>query len=138
MIKLKSFLNNKIFKKYNQKEYFSQDGEDFLLCKIIATENPGFFVDIGAAHPIKGNNTYYFYRRGWRGLCVDASPGLDSLYQKQRPEDRFINAFVGKNLGRRELFVGMKAIFTESKKVFFGQTVVFQNNRSLFLGEQKG
>lgn len=85
--------------------FFSQDGEDFILSKNYDLKKPGFFVDIGSADPIRANNTYWFYLRGWRGLCVDASPDLGNLYKKHRPKDRFINAFVGKKSGNREFFI---------------------------------
>ena len=31
----------------------------------------GFFVDVGCFHPIKYNNTYRLYRKGWRGVNID-------------------------------------------------------------------
>ncbi len=35
----------------------------------------GFFVDVGCYHPIKYNNTWRLYKKGWRGVNVD----LDSI-----------------------------------------------------------
>ena len=88
-----------------KKNFFAQDGEDFLLNKLMETQKAGFFVDVGSAHPVNASNSYLFYLNGWRGLCVDASPGLISLYQKYRPKDLFINAFVGKCSGTREFYI---------------------------------
>lgn len=31
----------------------------------------GSYVDIGAGTPIWGSNSYYFYKRGWKGVTVD-------------------------------------------------------------------
>lgn len=91
-------------KKCQKKIYFAQDGEDILLEKILDKQEPGFFVDVGSAHPINASNSYLFYLKGWRGLCVDASPGLIGLYQKYRPKDLFINAYVGKYSGTRDFY----------------------------------
>lgn len=86
-------------------KFFSQDGEDFYMSKIIDFKKPGFYIDIGAADPIHANNTYWFYLRGWRGLCIDASPGWESLYKKHRPKDTFINSFIGKKRMHRKLYL---------------------------------
>jgi hypothetical protein len=88
-----------------EKEYYSQDFEDALLNNILDIKKPGFFVDVGSAHPVNASNSYLFYLNGWRGLCVDASPGLIGLYQKHRPKDLFINAFVGKCSGTRDFYI---------------------------------
>lgn len=55
----------------------------------------GTFVDIGCNHPVENNNTYLFYRLGWRGLCIDANPVFAPLYAELRPEDKFLNCGVG-------------------------------------------
>jgi len=62
-------------------------------------------VDVGAAHPVKESNTYHFYRRGWRGVCVDATPGLAPLYRKYRPRDVFVNGYVTRKKGKNAFFV---------------------------------
>jgi FkbM family methyltransferase len=53
----------------------------------------GFYVDIGAHHPVRHSNTYYFYQRGWRGINIDAMPGSMEAFDRLRPED--INLEVG-------------------------------------------
>ncbi len=50
------------------------------------------YLDIGSAHPLMINNTYFFYKKGFRGVCVDANPNLGVIYQAERSEDIFINA----------------------------------------------
>jgi len=49
--------------------------------------NPGFYVDIGAHHPKRYSNTYFFYKKGWQGINVDAMPGSMSIFNKLRPRD---------------------------------------------------
>ncbi len=52
-----------------------------------ADKRDGFYVDIGAFHPIHASNTYFFYLNGFRGINVDARPGSMELFNKIRPYD---------------------------------------------------
>lgn len=56
--------------------------------------NIGFYVDIGAHHPKRFSNTYRLYRRGWRGLNVDANPGSMRAFRRVRPRDINVEAAV--------------------------------------------
>ncbi len=80
---------------------YSQEGEDLVLARILGELKitTGFFVDIGAHHPTRYSNTYYFYRRGWRGINVDALPGTKKLFQRMRPRDITIECGVGSKEG---------------------------------------
>jgi len=80
---------------------YSQEGEDLVLARILdeLKSTTGFFVDIGAHHPTRFSNTYYFYRRGWRGINVDALPGTKKLFQRMRPRDITIECGVGSQEG---------------------------------------
>jgi len=71
---------------YATKSY-SQEGEDMILRRIFEYSEPGFYVDIGAHHPKRFSNTYYFYRKGWRGINIDAMPGSMKLFNKRRRGD---------------------------------------------------
>ncbi|MFV8440714.1 hypothetical protein [Flavobacterium sp. LB2P44] len=74
---------------------FSKSGDDIQLMKLINSNNPGVYVDIGCWHPIKSSNTYFFHLRKWKGICIDPNPELKSLYEKFRPEDNFVNVGIG-------------------------------------------
>lgn len=80
---------------------YSQEGEDLVLARILGEikSTTGFFVDIGAHHPTRYSNTYYFYRRGWRGINVDALPGSKKLFQRMRPRDVTVECGVGAQAG---------------------------------------
>lgn len=75
-----------------RKNSYSQFGEDAILQKLIRRTS-GFYVDIGAYHPIKFSNTYSLYRMGWRGINIDALPNSMSLFKRLRPRD--INVEIG-------------------------------------------
>ena len=74
---------------------FSQEGEDMILSRIFDMQEKGFYVDIGAHHPYKYSNTFYFYRRGWNGINVDAMPGSMEIFNNWRPRDINIEMGVG-------------------------------------------
>lgn len=59
------------------------------------TPQAGFYVDVGAHDPMRFSNTYLFYRRGWRGVNIDATPGSMRLFNKHRPGDINIEMGIG-------------------------------------------
>lgn len=67
--------------------HYSQEGEDVVLARLLGVKCDGFFVDIGAHHAIRFSNTYSLYRRGWRGLNIDATPGSMESFRRIRPDD---------------------------------------------------
>lgn len=66
---------------------YSQEGEDMMLARFFSEQTTGFYVDVGAHHPQRFSNTYYFYLKGWRGINLDAMPGSMENFHKLRPED---------------------------------------------------
>jgi FkbM family methyltransferase len=72
---------------------FAQEGEDLILARIFGEQAKGIYVDVGAHHPRRFSNTHMLYRRGWRGVNIDATPGSMRLFRRQRPRD--INLEVG-------------------------------------------
>jgi FkbM family methyltransferase len=55
----------------------------------------GFYVDVGAHHPKRFSNTFYFFKKGWSGLNIDAMPGSMDLFRRIRPRDRNIEVAIG-------------------------------------------
>lgn len=51
------------------------------------TQCSGFYVDVGAYHPMEYSNTYAFYKKGWRGINIDARPGSMQLFHRFRAND---------------------------------------------------
>ena len=84
--KLKSYLLYRMPKFFWGRLYFSQEGEDAVVFKIL-NKRDGRYIDVGCNHPIINSNTYFFYRRGWKGVCIDAAPGTKKLFKKYRPRD---------------------------------------------------
>jgi FkbM family methyltransferase len=65
----------------------------------------GFFVDIGAHHPIRFSNTYDLYRNGWRGLNIDAMPGSMKAFQEYRPADQNVEIGISEKQGVLKYFM---------------------------------
>lgn len=83
----------------------SQFGEDMIVRHLLADVRTGFYVDIGAHHPVYYSNTYHFYRRGWRGINVDAIPGSMAAFRLLRPRDLNIESCVDGVAGAVREFV---------------------------------
>lgn len=77
---------------------FSQSGEDLIIDYIFTNylriHNPSY-LDIGANHPTYLSNTYHFYKKGCRGVCVEPDKMLFLEIQKKRKEDKCLNVGVG-------------------------------------------
>lgn len=65
----------------------SQFGEDMLIRALLGDTRTGFYVDIGAHHPVYYSNTYHFYCKGWRGINIDATPSSMQAFRVLRPRD---------------------------------------------------
>lgn len=77
---------NDLLGRYATKSY-AQEGEDILLRELFLGKKMGFYIDIGAYHPKQFSNTYWFYRQGWRGINIDATPGSMRLFNIFRRDD---------------------------------------------------
>jgi FkbM family methyltransferase len=76
---------------------FSQAGEDVIVHYLfhqLKIAQP-YYLDIGVNFPVAGNNTYFFYNRGCKGVCIEPDPSLYELIKKSRPKDIIINAGIG-------------------------------------------
>lgn len=80
-----------------QQESYAQEGEDLVIRRLLGEKKNGFFVDVGANHPVLYSNTYYFYKNhGWRGINIDATPGSMRQFRIKRPRDVNLELGVGK------------------------------------------
>lgn len=83
--KIKKILN-RVRSPFSQ-DSFAQGGEDILLSNFFFGKENGCYVDVGAHHPQRFSNTYYFYLKGWRGINIDATPNSMKPFQQIRPDD---------------------------------------------------
>lgn len=76
---------------------YSQEGEDMVLRRVFEKQAVGFYVDVGAHHPFRFSNTYYFYQKGWQGINIDAMPGSMKNFRQFRQRDINIESGVALN-----------------------------------------
>ncbi len=83
------------------KKSYSQDGEDVALAAFYEGQKyyRGFFVDVGAHHPVRFSNTQHFYKRGWRGINIDPTPGSMRPFRLLRGRDVNLEMGVGPTVG---------------------------------------
>jgi FkbM family methyltransferase len=86
---------------------FSQCGEDLIVEHILGALKitQPTYCDIGAHHPSKLNNTYLFYLKGSKGVCVEPDPELFPSLKKKRKRDVCLNCGVGRAKRNAEFFV---------------------------------
>jgi len=85
---------------------FSQHGEDMTVLNIflaLGIERPSY-LDVGAYHPYDISNTALMYKRGCRGINVEANPNLIDLFIQERPEDINLNLGVSAKSGENLTF----------------------------------
>jgi hypothetical protein len=92
-------------RKFLGKVSYSQEGEDLALLRLIGEKYTGFYIEIGAHHPVRFSNTYLFYRLGWRGICIDATPGSMKLFKKHRPRDICVETGVGETDSSQQYYL---------------------------------
>lgn len=73
---------------------YAQEAEDLIIDDLMLRKDAGFYVDVGAYHPVRFSNTYRFYKSGWRGLNIDAMPGSMKKFRHLRPRDINIEAAI--------------------------------------------
>lgn len=78
---------------------YSQYGEDAVISTFFRNKI-GFYVDVGAYHPVLYSNTYAFYRKGWRGIVVEPNTSSKPLFRFFRPRDIFVGVGVGVGVGK--------------------------------------
>jgi FkbM family methyltransferase len=105
------YLNRHWVMRYGTRSY-SQEGEDIFLNKIFLNRRRGFYVDIGAHHPVQFSNTYLFYGRGWHGINVDPLPGSRQLFDWRRPRDTNLEIGIGSASGALPFYVFDNAVLS--------------------------
>jgi FkbM family methyltransferase len=93
---------------------YAQRLEDYHLACAFGDQATGFYVDVGAGHPVADNVSYWFYLRGWHGLVVEPQPHLFSRYRGLRPRDIAVQSLVGRATGEVDfhVFEGLHGLST--------------------------
>ena len=84
---------------------YAQRFEDLYLLRGFGAQPDGFYIDIGAGHPVHDNVSFAFYLKGWRGITVEPNPWLSRLTRAVRPRDRPLEAAGGAKSGETTFYL---------------------------------
>ena len=111
---IKVFIKSLTHKKIS----YSYGGVDLLILDIFKNQKKGYYLDIGCAHPIKNNNTYLLYKKGWNGINIDLDKENIDLFNSYRKKDFNVSVAVSGKEGEADLYFyhNKSALNTISKK----------------------
>ena len=89
------------YEKYSKKSY-SISNVDLIIDRMFANKKEGIYVDVGCNHPIKFNNTYLLYKRGWNGINIDLDNDSIKQFNKLRKGDVNIKTLVTSSDGEEK------------------------------------
>lgn len=104
---------------------YSQEGESLILDRFFNSQEKGCYVDVGAHHPKRFSNTYAFYKRGWRGVNIEPTPGTREMFDALRPEDVFLPIAVSNKTSVQDFY-----IFNESALNTFNKSLAEEYQRA--------
>jgi len=87
MIKLKTIVS------------YAQYNEDLILLALLYDVDEGYYVDVGANHPVYDSVTKLFYKKGWHGINVEPIESLYNQLVEDRPKDINLHLGVGSKIG---------------------------------------
>lgn len=83
---------------------FAQNFEDVFIRRCFATRVSGFYIDVGASHPVRDSPTYASYCQGWSGVNIEPIATRVAELRRLRPRDVTIQAAVGASVGEVVLY----------------------------------
>ena len=83
---------------------YSANHEDVLLNRLFGARPTGFYIDVGAAHPLFENDTKALYDRGWSGINIEPNKSFFEILAAERPRDRNLNIAIADAVGELRFF----------------------------------
>ena len=84
-------------------KFYSQCNEDELMLKYLPEKN-GTYIDVGAGQPVRGSNTYYFYKKGWTGHLFEPIQSNINLLNIFRKRDLKYRKLIGEINSKSEFY----------------------------------
>lgn len=84
---------------------YAQNFEDVMLWRALKHVQNGFYIDVGAQHPVIDSVSKAFYECGWRGIHIEPVPGYAELLRKDRPDETVLQIALADAEGTLELNV---------------------------------
>ena len=115
------------YKVFLKKKSYAQSKEDVFIESQFPKNFKGFFVDVGCNHPVRINNTYLLYLKGWRGVNIDMDYKSIFLFNFLRDQDLNFNYAVSKEKKKINYFFNKKSDLSgsiiKSKKFRFNKKI---------------
>ena len=77
----------KIYYSKYRKYSYAISNVDLIIDRIFSKIKKGIYLDVGCNHPIKYNNTYLLYKRGWNGINIDSDSKSINAFNAFRKDD---------------------------------------------------
>ncbi len=91
------------YNKYSKTSYYIS-GVDLIIDRMFAKVKKGIYIDLGCNHPIKYNNTYLLYKRGWEGINIDADDKSIQEFKYFRKKDYNIRALISSKKNKAKYY----------------------------------
>lgn len=78
---------------------YAQNREDLIIAGFLGLKSKGFYVDVGANHPLNDSVTKIFYDHKWSGINIEPIRAHYKDLQKRRPRDINLNIGVASKSG---------------------------------------
>ena len=113
-----NFFKKIYYSKYSKVSH-SISGVDLIVDRIFKDKKKGIYIDIGCNHPIKYNNTYLLYKRGWNGINIDLDKKSIDEFKLLRKNDENLQALVSNKVKIKDIYFyhDRSAINTVSTKL---------------------
>ena len=77
----------KIYYSKYRKYSYAISNVDLIIDRKFSKIKKGIYLDVGCNHPIKYNNTYLLYKRGWNGINIDSDSKSINAFNAFRKDD---------------------------------------------------
>ena len=84
----------KIYYSKYRKHSYAISNVDLIINRIFSKIEKGIYLDVGCNHPIKYNNTYLLYKRGWNGINIDSDLKSINAFNKFRKDDFNVKSII--------------------------------------------
>lgn len=74
---------------------YAQNFEDVILWRALKHVKNGFYIDVGAQHPIVDSVSLSFYENGWRGVHIEPTYQYSELLRAERPDETVYKVAIG-------------------------------------------
>ena len=84
---------------------YAQNFEDVMLWRALKDVKNGFYIDVGANHPVIDSVTKAFYENGWNGINIEPELELFELLNEDRSRDLNLNIAISSKVSSIEFYV---------------------------------